>query len=191
MEDMMPNDLSPSPAQHRLIDRPAVAGLSLRARQPGDWQEFAALMALPKVRWGTLRLPFDSPERYRKWLESPPEGMTGIVAVLDGRIVGCADVTQYQGRRRHSGGIGLCVHDDFHGRGIGSAMMAALVELADDWLDLKRLELTVHTDNAPAIRLYRKFGFEVEGTLRANAFRGGVYVDAHAMARLKPDWSGQ
>ena len=75
--------------------------------------------------------------------------------------------------------------------GIGSAMMAALVELADDWLDLKRLELTVHTDNAPAIRLYRKFGFEVEGTLRANAFRGGVYVDAHAMARLTPDWSGR
>ena len=64
-------------------------------------------------------------------------------------------------------------------------MMAALVETADDWLNLKRLELKVHTDNAPAIRLYRKFGFEVEGTLRANAFRGGVYIDSHIMARLK------
>lgn len=186
----MPNDpLIPAPAQHRLIDKPVVAGLSIRAREPGDWQEFAALMTLPKVRWGTLRLPFAGTERYRKWLESPPEGMTGIFAVLDGRIVGCADVTQYQGRRRHAGGIGLCVHDDFHGRGIGSAMMAALIELADDWLDLKRLELTVQTDNDPAIRLYRKFGFEVEGTLRANSFRGGIYVDAHVMARLKDGWS--
>jgi putative acetyltransferase len=182
----MPNDsLSIEPAKHRPAGNPAVAGLSIRAREPGDWPEFAELMALPKVRWGTLRLPFTSKEQSRKWLESPPEGMIAIVAVLDGRIVGSADVTQYKGRRSHVGAIGICVHDDFHGRRIGSAMMAALVETADDWLDLKRLELKVHIDNEPAIRLYRRFGFEVEGTLRADCFRGGAYVDSHLMARLK------
>jgi L-phenylalanine/L-methionine N-acetyltransferase len=190
MEDMMPDVEpssvpSPAPPHGRPAARSGIAGLVIRARELADLPGFAELLSLPKVRWGTLRLPFESKEQYRKWLESPPEGMTGIVAVLDGRIVGCADVTQYQGRRRHAGGIGLCVHDEFHGRRIGTAMMAALVELADDWLDLKRLELTVQTDNAPAIRLYRKFGFEVEGTLRANAFRGGVYVDAHVMARVR------
>jgi putative acetyltransferase len=179
----MPNNPpSSEPAKHKA---PAAAGLVIRAREPCDWREFAELLQLPKVRWGTLRLPFASKEQYRKWLESPPEGMTGIVAELDGRIVGCADVTRDKGRRSHAGVIGISVHDDFHGRGIGSAMMAALIEVADDWLDLKRLELTVQTDNAPAIRLYRKFGFAVEGTLRANSFRGGAYVDAHIMARLK------
>jgi putative acetyltransferase len=179
----MPNDPpSAEPATHKA---PAVAGLLIRARESGDWREFAELLQLPKVRWGTLRLPFASKEQYRKWLESPPETMTGIVAELDGRIVGCADVTRDKGRRSHVGVVGISVHDDFHGRGIGSAMMAALIEVADDWLDLKRLELKVHVDNAPAIRLYRKFGFEVEGTLRANSFRGGAYVDSHIMARLK------
>jgi putative acetyltransferase len=179
----MPNDpLSAEPAKHKAA---VVAGLVIRAREPGDWREFAELLQLPKVRWGTLRLPFASKEQYRKWLESPPEGMTGIVAQLDGRIVGCADVTRDKGRRSHVGVIGISVHDDFQGRRIGSAMVAALIEVADDWLDLKRLELTVQTDNEPAIRLYRKFGFEVEGTLRANSFRGGAYVDAHIMARLK------
>jgi putative acetyltransferase len=186
MEDMMPNDPpSSAPATRAPADKLAVAGLSIRAREPGDLPQFAELLQLPKVRWGTLRLPFVSKDQYRKWLESPPDGMTGIVAVLDGQIVGCADVTQHKGRRSHVGSIGICVHDDFHGRRIGSAMMAALVEAADDWLDLRRLELTVHVDNERAIRLYRKFGFEVEGTLRANAFRGGTYVDAHIMARLK------
>jgi L-phenylalanine/L-methionine N-acetyltransferase len=186
MEDIMPNDPpSSAPAQHTPAERMAVAGLSIRAREPGDWPQFAELMQLPKVRWGTLRLPFASKDQCRKWLESPPEGMTGIVAVLDARIVGCADVTREKGRRSHVGVIGICVHDDFHGRRIGSAMMAALVELADDWLDLKRLELKVHVDNERAIRLYRKFGFELEGTLRCNAFRGGAYVDSHIMARLK------
>jgi putative acetyltransferase len=183
MEETMPNDPpSSEPAKHKPA---AVAGLVIRAREPGDWREFAELLQLPKVRWGTLRLPFASKDQYRKWLENPPEGMTGIVAELDGRIVGCADVTRDKGRRGHVGVIGISVHDDFHGRRIGSAMMAALIEVADDWLDLKRLELTVQTDNEAAIRLYRKFNFEVEGTLRANSFRGGTYVDAHIMARVK------
>ena len=37
-----------------------------------------------------------------------------------------------------------------------------------------------------AIALYRKFGFETEGTHRCYALRAGRYVDAYAMARLKP-----
>jgi putative acetyltransferase len=50
-----------------------------------------------------------------------------------------------------------------------------------------RIELTVYTDNAPAIALYRKFGFVVEGCHRGYALRDGRYVDAFAMARLHPD----
>ena len=64
-------------------------------------------------------------------------------------------------------------------------MLEALVELADDWYDLKRLELTVYADNAPAIALYERFGFMREGTLRAYAYRAGRYVDAVTMARLR------
>jgi L-phenylalanine/L-methionine N-acetyltransferase len=40
--------------------------------------------------------------------------------------------------------------------------------------------------NAIGIALYKKFGFEVEGTHRRLAFRDGEYVDAYSMARLKP-----
>ena len=65
--------------------------------------------------------------------------------------------------------------------------MQAAVDLADNWLNLSRLELEVYTDNEPAIRLYRKFGFAVEGTLVRFAFRDGRYVDAFAMARLRAD----
>ena len=53
-------------------------------------------------------------------------------------------------------------------------------------LTLASEELTVFVDNAPAIALYRKFGFEVEGTHRAYAMRGGHFVDVLAMARLHP-----
>ncbi len=40
-------------------------------------------------------------------------------------------------------------------------------------------------DHDAAIALYRKFGFEVEGTHKRFALRGGEYADAHVMARLK------
>ena len=76
------------------------------------------------------------------------------------------------------------VHDAWTGKGIGTALLAALVDAADRWLGLRRLELMVHADNAPALALYRRFGFEPEGRHRAYALRDGKYVDALTMARL-------
>lgn len=67
---------------------------------------------------------------------------------------------------------------------MGSALMQAAVDLADRWLGLTRLELTVYTDNTPAVRLYEKFSFVNEGIHRQYAFRDGELVDAYAMARL-------
>lgn len=187
----MPNSLSDPvivepPAHNKSL---SLAELTIRAREPSDFEEIAALMNLPNVRWGTLRLPFTTKEQWRKWSETPPDGLTSIVAELGGRIVGIASVTQYKGRRGHVGDIGMSVHDEFCGRGIGSGLMAALVDLSDNWLSLKRLELTVYVDNEPAIRLYQKFGFEMEGTRRGYAFRDGQYVDSYAMARLRRGWS--
>ncbi len=160
------------------------AGLTIRAREPSDWQEIAALMQLPRVRWGTLRLPFVSADEIRKWMEKPNDGSVAIVAVLDGHIVGSAGIHRDKGRRDHVGGIGMAVHDDFHRRGIGSGLLAALVDTADNWLNLRRLELAVFVDNEPAIRLYKTFGFEIEGRRRAAAFRAGAFADDFVMARL-------
>ena len=64
--------------------------------------------------------------------------------------------------------------------------MQALCDYADDWGQLLRIELTVFSDNARAIALYRRFGFEHEGLFRGYALRDGVYADCAAMARLHP-----
>jgi putative acetyltransferase len=79
----------------------------------------------------------------------------------------------------------MAVRDDWQGQGVGTALMQAAIELADKWLNLTRLELQVFVDNAPAIRLYEKFGFRIEGTLVDFAFRDGQYVDTYMMARLR------
>lgn len=63
--------------------------------------------------------------------------------------------------------------------------MAAALDVADNWWQVTRIHLEVYTDNDPAVALYRKFGFEIEGTLRQDAFRNGELVDTHVMARLR------
>lgn len=90
----------------------------------------------------------------------------------------------HQGRRAHVGSLGIFVHDDYQNQGIGSQLMQAAINLAENWLNLKRLELLVYTDNKSAIHLYEKYGFLIEGTLTKYAFRDGAYIDAYSMARL-------
>ena len=88
-------------------------------------------------------------------------------------------------RLRHSAGIGLMVHADYQNRGIGTKMMETILDVADNWLMLKRLELGVFTDNVRAIKLYEKMGFVQEGIKRNAAIRNGEYIDEMMMARLK------
>ena len=63
--------------------------------------------------------------------------------------------------------------------------MAAMVDLADNWLQLSRLGLIVWTNNSGAIALYERFGFAVEGTMPRYVFLDGGYVDAHIMGRIR------
>ena len=88
-------------------------------------------------------------------------------------------------RRAHAATIGMAVHDAYQGKGVGSALMKAVLDLADNWLQFTRIELTVYVDNAAALALYKKFGFEIEGTHKQYAFRNGAYVDSYSMARIR------
>jgi len=134
-----------------------------------------------------LRLPYQPPEATRKWLEGiSPTNNVSLVVEKDSRIIGNGGFERHQGRRSHVAYLGMGLHDDFHGRGIGSRLRRELIMVADDWLNLKRIELTVYVDNAPAIALYKRNGFEIEGMHRDFAFRGGAFADAYAMARIKP-----
>jgi putative acetyltransferase len=83
--------------------------------------------------------------------------------------------------------IGISVAPAAQGQGVGSALMTALCDYADRWLGTLRIELNVYTDNEPAIALYRKFGFVIEGTSRGYALRDGQYVDSYTMARFHPN----
>ena len=160
--------------------------ITVRHTEPSDFEALHKIFLQPRAIRGTAQLPYPSAESWRKKLESPPPGFYSLVACAEGEVVGNLGLqTASRPRRRHVGSLGMAVRDDWQGKGVGSALMAAAVELADNWLELTRLELTVYTDNLPAIRLYEKFGFVREGTHRQYAFRDGAFVDAYTMARLR------
>ena len=142
----------------------------------------------PKVIAGTLQLPYPSREQWRQRLTDTSDGRYNLVAVVSDHVVGMLGINTFPSRprRQHVGAIGMSVHDEWQGKGVGTALMGAGLNLADNWLNLTRLELEVYTDNEAAIRLYERHGFEREGMLRQYAFRDGRYVDAYMMARLRP-----
>jgi putative acetyltransferase len=159
--------------------------IRIRAQEPEDVRDLTELWRQPQVVWGTLQLPFVSVEARRVRAAASPPGLHRLVAEVEGKVAGAVSLQCFENRRAHMGSIGMAVHDAYAGRGIGSALMAAVVDLSDRWLGLKRLELRVWADNHAAIGLYEKFGFEREGLLRAEGFRDGAYVDAFSMARIR------
>ena len=163
-----------------------VPEIQIRAAEPSDAEALYDIFSGPRAVAGTLQLPWVSLEARRTWLTPTPDHH-GIVATIEGRVVGNAGLHLETGaRRRDCGWIGMAVHDDFQGKGVGTALMAALMDLADNWYGLRRVELTVYADNPAAVHLYQKFGFEIEGTGRQYARRNGEVVDAYYMARLRP-----
>jgi putative acetyltransferase len=169
----------------------ALAIVVRRARRV-DAAAIAATMSDPQVARGLLQMPHGSEDFWSKRIDEMPAGNSALeimlVAERGGLVVGNAGLHGVSAlRRRHVAGLGIAVARSAQAQGVGTALMAALVDWADQWAQMLRIELTVFTDNAGAIALYRKFGFELEGTHRAFALRDGIYADVHAMARLHPN----
>jgi putative acetyltransferase len=157
----------------------------IRAMEPGDVPDVTEAWNQPRAYAGTLQLPYSALAARQQRFAAKPPNQTNLVAVIDGKVIGMIFLSRFGDRRSHVGTLGMAVHDAYAGRGAGTALMAAVVDLADNWLQLKRLELSVYADNARAIALYERFGFEREGLFRNYAWRNGAYADAVTMARLR------
>ncbi len=103
-----------------------------------------------------------------------------MLLVLDGdEIVGIATINS-----SHKGELGIVVAKKYQGQGIGSR----LIEMLIDWCKgngvTTRIRLDTRTDNTPAVSLYLKFGFVVEGCLRNQTLLNGKYYDLYIMGMM-------
>lgn len=161
--------------------------LVVRRAEASDAEAFARIFGGRLAAAGTLQTPYPSVAQWKERLSADPGKNFVFVALAGAEVVGNAGLhSAGNTRRAHAYSVGIVVRDDWQGRGVGTRLMETLVDLADNWLGALRLELTVFCDNEPALRLYRRFGFEIEGTHRAFALREGRLADTYAMARLHP-----
>lgn len=163
----------------------------IRPVQEGDGAGINELRRMKGVFENILGIPSERIQRSEDGIANMGANMHQFVAVCRDesdceKIIGSAGLAvSDSARKRHSGGIGMMVHRDYQGMGVGTALLGALMDIADNWLMLQRVELNVYTDNERAIGLYKKFGFEVEGTMEKASIRNGEYTDEYMMARVK------
>lgn len=159
----------------------------VRRSLESDAQGICDVMNHREVFPQMLQTPFSAASMWSERLKSgQAENVLHLVALLEEQVVGAASIYgPVLVRRQHVRGLGMAVHPQHWGQGVSRLLMDALLDSADNWLSVSRIELTVFTDNARAIALYKAYGFEIEGTFKQYAVRDGALVDAYSMARLK------
>jgi RimJ/RimL family protein N-acetyltransferase len=112
---------------------------------------------------------------------------TGLLlcAEADGEIVGFLSAERGDfNRNRHSAYLVIGILKKGQSKGLGSRLFESLINWARQQ-QITRLELTVMCHNEAAIALYKKYGFEIEGTKRNSLIVDGKYVDEYYMGRLR------
>lgn len=163
-----------------------LTNLLMRLREETDIQDLFELFSEESFQhFGTGMPPYRSADDVVIWLNSLNKNRFEPVATIDSKVVGMGGLYVFEGRHSHMGSLFLAVKENFQGRGIGRALMTALIMASDFILGLHRLQLNVFCDNKRALQIYHDFGFEIEGCHRDFLQRREGYVDAYTMARLK------
>jgi len=109
---------------------------------------------------------------------------TILVAEVLSQLVGYISLTggPYQ-RNKHVGYIVISVLKEHSGRGVGTKLFVELESWAHG-VGIHRLELCTMTHNAPAIALYKKMGYRIEGEKRDSLRVDGDYVHEYCLFKL-------
>jgi len=138
------------------------------------------------------------PEHYPEWfwrehLEKWSEAF--FVAEVSGQVVGYVMSRVEYGTPLIVRGIvvkkghivSIAVLEGYRRRGIGTALMKAVLSALKERYGCKEVYLEVRVSNKPAIKLYEKLGFRIVKTIPMYYLDG---EDAYVMARSLEDWQG-
>ena len=108
-----------------------------------------------------------------------------LLATAGGRIIGIGTISSGSKiKSRHIGELGIVVEKAHQGQGIGSEIIRRLIEWCKGNGTTTRIQLDTRCDNGLAVRLYEKFGFEIEGRLKNTTLLDGRYYDLYVMGLM-------
>jgi RimJ/RimL family protein N-acetyltransferase len=138
-------------------------------------------------------LPYSRAQE-EEWLQgamhrtAPPEITLAIETIDDGRHIGTIGLHDVRPLSTKAS-LGIMIGDKaYWSRGYGTDAVVTLLRFAFDEMNLHRVWLEVHAENARAVACYLKCGFVEEGRLRHDRFRHGEYRDTLLMAVLEDEF---
>lgn len=160
--------------------------ISVRHLEEADKPKLVEIYSHASVLENTTQISHLGSARINKLFEV--DNQIVLVAVIDGEVVGHISLyTTSKPRCKHVADLALAVAPEHQGQGVGKVLLKEALDMADNWLNLVRVQLEVYTDNPGAIALYKKFEFEVEGEKKFSAFKLGQYCNTLQMARIQPN----
>jgi phosphinothricin acetyltransferase len=153
VRDLRPNDW---PEVARIYDEGIVTGNATFETQAPSWQE-----------WDAAHLPDHR-----------------FVAEDDGRVAGWIALAPASSRQCYAGvaEISVYVAEDVRGKGVGSELLATVVESAEG-AGLWTLQTSVFPENTASLAVLRRFGFRTVGTRERIGQLHGVWRDTVLVER--------
>lgn len=155
--------------------------IEIRALTKDDWPAVEAVYA-EGIATGDATFEVATPS----WEEFDSSRLPGhrLVAVEDGRILGWAALAPTSPRECYSGVVehSVYVAGDARGRGVGRALMDALLASADE-SGIWTIQTNVFPENAASVVLHERVGFRVVGRRERIARLDGVWRDTLLLER--------
>lgn len=108
-----------------------------------------------------------------------------IVAKLDNKVIGMLNVHSSNRKRlEHIGEFGMSVLKEYWHKGVGNSLLTYTINWAKESGIIRKLNLKVLVNNDNAIRLYKKKGFKIEGTVTRDIKLDGSFIDTYQMGLL-------
>ena len=103
---------------------------------------------------------------------------------FENKIVGICSIEGINKIRiKHRVDLAITVLKNYWGNGIGVALINYTIDYCK-MNSIKKIELTVRVDNERALKLYKKFGFEIEGEVKNFIYLNGNYYNCYFMGLL-------
>lgn len=136
-------------------------------------------------RVATLETELRTPEERKHWLIARGPRHPVIVAAADGKVVGWGSLNSFNPRRvyDHVADFSVYVERSWRGKGVGRALLLALIEKARS-LGYHKLVLAAFPFNDQGMRLYERAGFRQVGVYQEQGRVDGRWVDIVIMEKL-------
>ena len=169
------------------MKRPDATPIALRAAAESDVAAITAIYA-HHVRTGTASFELEAPdaaEMMRRWRDVVSRGLPYVVAVADAEVIGYAYAAPYRPRPAYRFTVedSVYVRTDAHGRGVGRALLAELIDESARIGARQMVAVIGDVANEASIRLHAALGFRQVGVLSSVGNKFARWLDVVLMQR--------